>query len=291
MKIWFRKSGIIRPLLWTFHIHHHSPAAETALLFTPASSCPRPCPCSWRAPWCWGRRRPPRVSWCRTWASRTSSSVRRSSGWAAWRQLHKIGLPGKLILGDYFQENMTSRRPFLLLRISFPGRPIFMQFIPGANCTKIGLPGKSILWDYFQENWTSQSHFLLLRISFPGRPYFIQLPPGPPPGGDQEEQEELQHSERKVSILLKIVSENQFSGKTYFYAIHPWPLSSHSRLTSVKLPDLEGLMEYFFPLWVTSMSVFGGIILSGHFLCTGRGVRSAIGLGWLRFGMFHHHDV
>ena len=43
----------------------------------------------------------------------------------------KIGLPGKSILRDYFQENMTSRRPFLLLRISFPGRPIFIQFIPG----------------------------------------------------------------------------------------------------------------------------------------------------------------
>ena len=42
----------------------------------------------------------------------------------------KIGLPGKLILGYYFQENMTSRRPFLLLRISFPGRPIIIQFIP-----------------------------------------------------------------------------------------------------------------------------------------------------------------
>ena len=25
---------------------------------------------------------------------------------------------------------MTSQRPFLLLRISFPGRPIFIQFIP-----------------------------------------------------------------------------------------------------------------------------------------------------------------
>ena len=32
-------------------------------------------------------------------------------------QLYKIGLPGKLILRDYFQENMTSRRPFLFLRI------------------------------------------------------------------------------------------------------------------------------------------------------------------------------
>ena len=27
-------------------------------------------------------------------------------------QLYKIGLPGKSILGDYFQENMTSQRPF-----------------------------------------------------------------------------------------------------------------------------------------------------------------------------------
>ena len=43
----------------------------------------------------------------------------------------KIGLPGKLILRDYFQENRTSRRHFLLLRISFPGRPIFIKFIPG----------------------------------------------------------------------------------------------------------------------------------------------------------------
>ena len=33
----------------------------------------------------------------------------------------KIGLPGKSILRDYFQENMTSPRPFFLLRISFPG--------------------------------------------------------------------------------------------------------------------------------------------------------------------------
>ena len=45
----------------------------------------------------------------------------------------KIGLPGKSILEDYFQENRTSRRPYLLLRISFPGRPIFIQFIPGLE--------------------------------------------------------------------------------------------------------------------------------------------------------------
>ena len=28
-------------------------------------------------------------------------------------ELYKIGVPGKTILGDYFQENRTSRRPFL----------------------------------------------------------------------------------------------------------------------------------------------------------------------------------
>ena len=44
-----------------------------------------------------------------------------------------IGLPGKSILRDYFQEKWTSRRPFLLLRIHFPGRPIFIQFIPAEE--------------------------------------------------------------------------------------------------------------------------------------------------------------
>ena len=44
-----------------------------------------------------------------------------------------MGLPGKSILGDYFEENRTSRRPFLLLRIRFPGRPIFIQ-LPPATC-------------------------------------------------------------------------------------------------------------------------------------------------------------
>ena len=42
----------------------------------------------------------------------------------------KIGLTGKSILGDYFQENRSPGRPFLLLRISFPGRPIFIQLPP-----------------------------------------------------------------------------------------------------------------------------------------------------------------
>ena len=41
----------------------------------------------------------------------------------------KIGLAGNSILRENFQENMTPQRPFLLLRISFPGRPIFIQFV------------------------------------------------------------------------------------------------------------------------------------------------------------------
>ena len=45
----------------------------------------------------------------------------------------KIGLPGKSILEYYFQENRTSRRPFLLLRISFPGKPIFIQLVPARG--------------------------------------------------------------------------------------------------------------------------------------------------------------
>ena len=65
-----------------------------------------------------------------------ASSCRRSSRWPPrwrrWRQFCvKVGLPGKSILGDYFQDNRTSRRPFLSVRISFPGRPIFIQFVPG----------------------------------------------------------------------------------------------------------------------------------------------------------------
>ena len=55
----------------------------------------------------------------------------------------KIGLPGKSILGDYFQENRTSRRTFLLLRISFPGRTIFIQFIPGCRLRPTGVPSRA----------------------------------------------------------------------------------------------------------------------------------------------------
>ena len=41
----------------------------------------------------------------------------------------KIGLPGKSIPRDYFQEKRSSCRP--ILRISVPGRSIFIQFVPG----------------------------------------------------------------------------------------------------------------------------------------------------------------
>ena len=66
------------------------------------------------------------------------SVARRDWGWKhekgveelAGMNCLKIVLPGKSILGDYFQENGTSRIPFLLLRISFPGRPIFIQLPP-----------------------------------------------------------------------------------------------------------------------------------------------------------------
>ena len=51
----------------------------------------------------------------------------------------KIGLPGKWILGDYFQENRTSQRPFLLLRISFPGRLIFIQLPPVRQVRRLSV--------------------------------------------------------------------------------------------------------------------------------------------------------
>ena len=57
---------------------------------------------------------------------------KRAYGGGSRDQLYKIGLPGKSILGEYFQEDRTFRRPFLLLRISFPGRPIFIQLPPAA---------------------------------------------------------------------------------------------------------------------------------------------------------------
>ena len=56
-------------------------------------------------------------------------------------KLYKIGLPGKSILVDYFQENRTFRRSFLLLRISFPGRPIFIQ------CSRTSTEAEAIVED------------------------------------------------------------------------------------------------------------------------------------------------
>ena len=43
-----------------------------------------------------------------------------------------------MILGDCFQEKRTSGRPFLLLRMSFPQRPIFMQLVPGGLGAVVG---------------------------------------------------------------------------------------------------------------------------------------------------------
>ena len=50
----------------------------------------------------------------------------------------KISFPGKSILRDYFQQNTTSQRPFFpVLRFRFPGRPIFIQFIPGVHVEQL----------------------------------------------------------------------------------------------------------------------------------------------------------
>ena len=162
---------------------------------------------------------------------------------SSWMNCISIGLPGKSILGDYFQENRTSPRPFLLLRISFPGRPIFIQFIPGGNCIKIGLPGKSILGDYFQENMTSQRPFLWLRISFQGRPIFIQFIPGDNyiniglPGksilGDYFQEK---RTSRRPFLLLRI----SFPGRPFFYTIHPW-----INCINIGLPGKSILGDYF----------------------------------------------
>ena len=75
------------------------------------------------------RRRPPDRRLLRVRAGRAAAQVPPLPG----MNCIKIGLPEKSILGDHFQENMTSQRPFLLLRIIFPGRPIFIQFIPGTK--------------------------------------------------------------------------------------------------------------------------------------------------------------
>ena len=69
---------------------------------------------------------PAPISQCLPYGTQLHQTVEAS----IWANCTKIGLPGKSILGYYFQENRTSSRPFLLLRISFPGRPISIQFFP-----------------------------------------------------------------------------------------------------------------------------------------------------------------
>ena len=44
----------------------------------------------------------------------------------------EIGLPGKSILRDFFQVNMTSRRPFLLTENQFSGKTYFYTIHPCA---------------------------------------------------------------------------------------------------------------------------------------------------------------
>ena len=74
----------------------------------------------------------PAIFWTTIFSISRCRHISVESPWGPGGNCIKIGLPGQSILGDYFQENITSPRPFLLLRISFPGRPIFIQFIPGA---------------------------------------------------------------------------------------------------------------------------------------------------------------
>ena len=77
------------------------------------------------------RRRPP-------W--RRLAAAWRGSPWSACRsQLYKNRSSRKIYSQRlFFEENRTSQRPFLLLKISFPGRPIFIQFVPAVAL----LPGK-----------------------------------------------------------------------------------------------------------------------------------------------------
>ena len=72
---------------------------------------------------------------------RTSGHGSRGTrGWTGTNCI-KIGLPGKSILGDYFQENRTSQRPFL-----FPGRPIFIQFDPASSWCRACCRPSSSAW-------------------------------------------------------------------------------------------------------------------------------------------------
>ena len=71
----------------------------------------------------------------------------------------KIGFTGKLIIRDYFQENVTSRRPFLLLRISLPRRPIFIQLPPG----RCSYPSKEL------QTWSGGRRHLCIHARWWGR--------------------------------------------------------------------------------------------------------------------------
>ena len=70
----------------------------------------------------------PGPGWCSRSSPRPPTWRTRTGG-----NCIKISLPGKSILSCYFQENRTPQRTFLLLRTSFSGRPIFIQFIPGSS--------------------------------------------------------------------------------------------------------------------------------------------------------------
>ena len=71
--------------------------------------------CSWTWSWpssaFWSEKRRRRCTRCTAATGRQTSCSRfrgpsaRQSRQTTWRQLYKIGLPGKLILRDYFQEN------------------------------------------------------------------------------------------------------------------------------------------------------------------------------------------
>ena len=97
----------------------------------------------------------------------------------------------------------------------------------GANCIKIGLPGKSILRDYFQE-----IPFLLMRISFhfSGKTFFYTTRPCSmcvnwrqlyKNKSSRKIDSQRLFSREYVCGKTFSLTENQFSGKTYFYTIHP----------------------------------------------------------------------
>ena len=123
-------------LMLIYHIHPASVSSQ-ANDFTSIHPC--------RAGRCGGRwwracRRPRRSRARRTLGGcrRLRRRGRRGSG----AHCIKIGLPGKSILRDYFQEIVISRRTFLLLRISFPGRPFFIQFVPWVSCRGASWAGR-----------------------------------------------------------------------------------------------------------------------------------------------------